>query len=504
MNQKMKPKLLAVIAMVLISLSCINPAVADEQAETQTPESDVETASLAPVSPMSLSSTPVSYDPYREYLQQAKTGGVNAEWGYTTNLFTGTAVYSYPIEVPKGTNGLQPNLALSFNSQSVKEANFLGNGWSMTENYIQRDIEHTVNDPSDDSYDLHLAGGKQDLVNSRGVWHTEIESFLKIEKGGDSWTIKTKDGTVYYFNHKISSNQNGLTWRWYLSQVTDTHGNNVYYSYLNNPNPSDFGAVYLDKIEYNNGRERKIEFVYESLDRPDKKTRYYQGNKEGHSRRLKEILVKAYGQLVKKYVLDYTLFDVANSVLSKITIYGKDGASSLPPVTFDYYYDKGWASSSAYNPLVYFNKKEGDFYVDSGVRIADVNRDGKIEYLPDDYCPEDFTYDISNEIYGADSGIRFGDVNGDGYIDFLYGNSYYDEEATWLGPRQSIWNPSETWTPPAQFSGLAVVYNPYEYLETYSLDNGCVIVDFNGDGFSDITCGFYRTFGRDIAGNQGL
>jgi len=40
---------------------------------------------------------------------------------YQTDLFTGTANYSYPIKVPKGTNDLMPEALLSYSSGGAKD-----------------------------------------------------------------------------------------------------------------------------------------------------------------------------------------------------------------------------------------------------------------------------------------------------------------------------------------------------------------------------------------------
>src|SRR3990167_942800 len=84
---------------------------------------------------------------------------------YTTNLFPGAGTYSYPIEVPKGTNNLQPSISISYNSQSVKQRpSILGAGWSLTQNYIYRDVNSTPSNVTDDKFKLILNDAAYDLV----------------------------------------------------------------------------------------------------------------------------------------------------------------------------------------------------------------------------------------------------------------------------------------------------------------------------------------------------
>ncbi len=60
-------------------------------------------------------------------------------------LFSGSATYSYPIEVPAGRGGLQPNLALSYSSRSIDglvswtQGDWTGLGWNLGAPYIARD-----------------------------------------------------------------------------------------------------------------------------------------------------------------------------------------------------------------------------------------------------------------------------------------------------------------------------------------------------------------------------
>ncbi len=128
---------------------------------------------------------------------------------YQTNLFPGAATYTSPIEVPKGTNDLQPFISIQYNSQSVKQRpSILGVGWGLTQNYVYRDINATLANVSDDTFKLVFLGNAYDLVydSTDSFYHTKTETFLRIgnlsgaSNTDDSyWLVKAKDGTQFRF-----------------------------------------------------------------------------------------------------------------------------------------------------------------------------------------------------------------------------------------------------------------------------------------------------------------
>src|SRR5918992_1483402 len=78
---------------------------------------------------------------------------------FATDLFTGGAVYSYPITVPKGTNDLTPDVSLTYNSLGSRDfATVVGTGWQLPMDYIERDVNFTPNNTSDDKFKLHFKG----------------------------------------------------------------------------------------------------------------------------------------------------------------------------------------------------------------------------------------------------------------------------------------------------------------------------------------------------------
>lgn len=259
---------------------------------------------------------------------------------YQSNLFTCTYYYDYKVEHPSGVHGFAPRLSLSYNSFLVGNTNNqLGTGWEIPSNHIQKN--------SNDTYSLILNGARHDLVDAgNGRYRTRIESYLKIEKkpcaansSGEAWEVTAKDGTRYSFG--ITQDADNILypgipetpqgWRWSLDRITDTNGNAIYYSYV-----EDQGVVYPGRIEYNNDRQRVIEFTWE--DRPDPVSLVDEGSAVTIAKRLSRIDVSVSGSLVKSIRLAYSPItpETPLSLLSSITKYGSDGVTSLPPTRFTY------------------------------------------------------------------------------------------------------------------------------------------------------------------------
>lgn len=250
-------------------------------------------------------------DEYKPYLHKPVIPDhpeVKLYGSYSTNLFPGAATYSYNIEVPKGTNSLQPSLTVSYNSQSVKQRpSILGAGWSITQSYIYRDVNSTVSNSTDDEFKLILNGVAYDLIYYDSYYHTKTETFAKIENLTEGFTqyflVTLKDGTKLRFGYNENSlltSNTGYNYdmKWYLDQIQDLHGNKIYYTYVQDPYSEDVGTVYLSSITYNNDQKRKISFDYEDSARPDLRLAFEQGNKLQESRRLENINIYFNGSLL--------------------------------------------------------------------------------------------------------------------------------------------------------------------------------------------------------------
>ena len=445
-------------------------------------------------------------DSFKPYLHKANVPEhpkVKLYGSYQTNLFPGAATYTYPIEVPQGTNGLQPQISITYNSQTVKERpGILDAGWSITQNYIFRDVNSTPDNTTDDKFFLILNGNSHELVfdSSDGLYHTKIETFFKIQNltgapnaYGTYWSATTKDGTKYRFGYNADSESTSNTGRnyalkWSLDQVNDTHDNKIFYSYLENPYPKDNGTSYISQIFYNNDKKREIDFVYESSDRPDIRFVYDQGNQLNETRRLSEIRIFADGKSVRKYQFEYVNLNPEKSLstLSKIKYVGSNNISILHQMTFDYYSTATDFTkyTTLWYPPVLFSVDSSD----KAVRIIDFNNDGFVDLVRSDGVEgtkkswvnkngnwtetTDFVPPASyfTSGTGADRGVRFADFNNDGFVDVLQGvdgtrNAWTNNGTGWISATQ--WNP------------------PIDLISS-GTDTGVQLADLNGDGRVDI------------------
>lgn len=457
---------------------------------------------------------------------------------FKTDLFTGAATYEYELKVPPGTNDLEPKVSLIYNSHLAQSRpGKIGAGWTLSQSYIQRDINFTRDDLKDDEFKLILEGSTYDLkyVPSENQFHTDHESFLFIKNvsGGNNqfktnWIVRTKDGTAYRFGYNQDSeavssvnNFNWNVWRWNLDLVNDTYNNQIIYTYKEDPFPNDYGAVYLDKIEYNNDKKRVIKFDYESTDRPDLWVVFDNGHKLIETRRLKNISISSDGSSVRRYRFDYLYNQTSNpahSLLQGITEFGNDNSTFLPPTNFSYYpavkpwiLDEKWeipkCGSGVGTGCIVINNGN-----DQGIRFADVNRDGLVDMIaarPDAFggdlngvfinngsdwinsggwgIPECTTSNWNGcFVDNGDNGVRLADVNGDGLPDWIKGK----DGINWIRLNTgTTWetNPSSGWELPECHNNPPNLQHEGCFIDGGY--NGVEIADVNNDGLADIIRG---------------
>ena len=264
------------------------------------------------------------------------------------SFYNGSARYTVPIEVPPGTNGLQPNLALVYNSQD--RWGRLGYGWSISGlDVIQRSVRKGA--PQYSGNDI-FQWGNEELVFDGTYYHTQHENFARIQNiggtGADSyWLITQKDGTEYRYGYNNDSRieavfadaadpRTGQIRHWALDQIKDTNDNYMTISYDEDTVNGDY---YPDTITYtyNSGISvyRTVKFNWQI--RTDVYEKWSEGAKERTDQRLANIEVNVGSNLLRKYVLSYSNSSSAEkSTLNQVKEYGMNGTSALLPTEFSY------------------------------------------------------------------------------------------------------------------------------------------------------------------------
>lgn len=271
---------------------------------------------------------------------------------FKTDLATGAATLSIPIVVPPGRKNVQPNLSLSYSSNSSN--GLCGVGWSVPAPAIQRSTKKGV--PNYAEAGDFTAGGEE-LINIGGdEYRSKIESsFTKYTYVSDNnkWLAHDKTGTEYTFGSIDSSRMTrpdspDRVFAWYIDKAADVYGNAITYEYEKQDNFVYLKYVYYTENSVSNpalSADKKVEFVYESSERPDKIYSNNAGWPVIMKKRLQKIRIYIdsnknsiweAGEIVWTYNLTYILSpDTSRSLLSAIQLEDGQG-NTLPAKTFTY------------------------------------------------------------------------------------------------------------------------------------------------------------------------
>ena len=239
--------------------------------------------------------------------------------------------------------------------------------------------------PTLDDTDTFVWQGQDLIQDSDGLFHTEKESFARIQKHGEGtashWLVTTPDGVSYRYgatdNSRILSFEDpSIVHRWALDRVQDTNGNYYTVEYLRD---TDSATYYPKTITYtfNDAAPlqayRTVEFTWQP--RPDVRTVYSESTRQTTSLRLATIETKVDDNLVARHQLGYTLGAGGKSLLTSIQLFGSDATTTLPATSFRYAQGKrGFADAISYG-------MGHGMYISTGSRgagkmIIDINGDG--------------------------------------------------------------------------------------------------------------------------------
>ncbi|WP_386069891.1 polymorphic toxin-type HINT domain-containing protein [Tahibacter sp. UC22_41] len=273
-----------------------------------------------------------------------KTGAIAGE----ASTDGGAALYSIPIKVPPGRNGVAPELALSYNSRSGN--GIAGLGWGLSGfSAIQRCPRTTAQDGVGNAAALSfgnndalcLDGERLVRTNAAGVvspglpygvalayYRTEINNFARVTQyGGDltsansCFKVEYKSGDVAYYGgaydgsscsgggsrHTLYGHTAPLSWG--IERSEDASGNSIQYTYTL---PSQYGkGEHLPlAIHYTGNRavpgDRRVELFYRDRPPADRSRSYQLGGLAERTQRLDRIVTWAGAEPVDVYTLSYT------------------------------------------------------------------------------------------------------------------------------------------------------------------------------------------------------
>jgi len=457
---------------------------------------------------------------------QAETETETQFNGVTKGAFavspSGAATYSIPIEVPPGIAGLQPELALSYNSQGGN--GLLGMGWSLSglsaitrcpKNYAQDGEIVGVKLEDTDRYCLN--GQRLMVVNgmaygtSGAEYRTEMDSFAKVTSYGTGYNndgpayfkVQTKAGRIIEFGNTSNSNVNVTiqssgqqrTLLWAVNKISDTVGNNLTISYIEE---SSIGHFRVSRMDYGNGN-LSVRFEYPrdlnpASGRSDQNIGYIAGATYSTPTMLSNVKTYRGENIVRDFRLNYAMGDAtARYRISKITECVQN--STCKDLNYFHYTDidtiftfygsqdrpeSGWSS---------FKTLTGDV---NGDGLTDIiwNSTGSPNRTYIGLSKGDGTFDMKPKQDRSESGwssykTLTGDVNGDGLTDIIW-NSTGSSNRTYIG----LSNGDGT------FDMKPKQDRPGSGWSSYKTLTG----DVNGDGVTDIIWNSTGTINRTYVG----
>lgn len=409
-------------------------------------------------------------------------------------LNTGMSRYSVKLNLPRGVADHTPSLTLQYDSGSGKSP--LGIGWAFGPGSIRRQTDKGIpryidsNNNLDDDFDNVIDNpeeidqilgpdGEELVLLADGTYRARIErSFSRYRKINDYWEVDLKDGSKLIFGKSeqtrvslIEKDDNGTIisekiFTWLLEKHTDVNGNVIEYVYADIAGSDN--QKYLKEIRYGAGSSPwdiyyLISFFYEDL--PDWFKDYRAGFLVKTASRLKQVDVGVKGinlpnstevttskgvtySLIRRYVITYEDTDYAG-FLKKVTQYGSNGVSYLPPITFSYSSFSPPTTVSAVNALISSTNTPVDVIDNPAIELIDLNHDALPDiletiqfggahkvYLNQGEKNQSISWAGPQEVSSADglawnlylddSQVHLSDMNGDGLADLVHKTSIGD------------------------------------------------------------------------------
>ncbi|UII77352.1 FG-GAP-like repeat-containing protein [Flagellimonas sp. HMM57] len=287
-------------------------------------------------------------------LSAASKGGGTVNGSTIGNLSvspTGAVTYSVPIDVPPGINGIQPEIALAYNSQSGN--GLAGWGWNVSGISVITRIPSTLFHDNQidavdfDSNDRFTLDGQRLILKigtygaNGAEYQTESYSNIKITSHGTHHTSGIAGPSyfkVYYPDGSIA----------FYGQNTNSRGRNDYaITYWENPQGIRINYSYntiqnslrIYKISYGHRGTaspiNEIEFVYGDRKRDEQS--YINGTRFIRNTILKEINVRGQGGTAyRNYVIQHSETSLGYERVTSVQEKTGDNSDSRNAITFTY------------------------------------------------------------------------------------------------------------------------------------------------------------------------
>lgn len=292
-------------------------------------------------------------------------------------LPNGIANYSIPIEVVPGTQGVQPNLQVTYNSLSGR--GILGQGWhlsgissiSRTQKTYYHDGEVScINFENDDRYMvdgqrlIKLSSGIYSQTNA--VYGSEIENFDRVVLKGEPYTLSqyfittTDQGYIIEYGNtsdsKLISGDKIVSW--FQNRITDPDGN---YMTINYGQDVINGEIWPTEISYtgnvnaNLTTYAKVMFIYTTDSNIN--VSYVGGKSLRTSKLLSSIRVIYGSELVRQYDFEY-IYD-RTTRLKSVALKDSSG-NDITRTIIEWGYDM---ASDTLNITDYVNLSENNYII---------------------------------------------------------------------------------------------------------------------------------------------
>jgi hypothetical protein len=420
---------------------------------------------------------------------------------------TGAATYTIPIWAPPGPQGLQPHIALTYNSQ--RGNGYVGVGWSVSGlssiyrcnlTYAQDAAPAPVALVTGDGYcmdrqRLRLTGGTYGAAGS--TYQTEVANFVNVTAYGSAgngpayWIAQDRNGRTYSFGNggssQVLANGSSTAVSWMLNEVSDPSGNTVTIAYSQANGTAVPATISWTPSSHGSGTYNyTMTFAYGTNVVPPQG--YVGGTSFKNSNLLSSITVDYSGSTVKKYVLTYQASSTTGrDQLTQVQECSDSGASNcLLPTQISYQNGGAGVTTSATTAIP------------SGTQVLlhvnyDFNGDG---YRDLAYC-NGGTPDVVYVAFGSASGYGTPVNTGISCSPALYGDLQGTGKDGILAPNGSTWY-YYTWNG-SSFTGVSTGLAYDSTAQQY------LLADVNGDGLPDLISSYatkVKQFGETDYGDN--